>query len=306
MTQADFDALRVEFSERSRPLVFWTGAGLSVPAVSSWAGLRDDLLTFLRDRARTLNATDQKAQLAEHAQIRSTADIWLQFERLEKALGREPFVQRIKEALAPSEKSLVPAVHSKLWELAPSGIVTLNLDLFTQRAATSHPAHSVPIAIYPGKFAEHLNVLRERRPFIAYPHGHLDSPNVWTFTKSELDRRLSDTRYIEWINLLFRASTVIFVGVTADDIAIGSPIERISTHRIPITGHFWLTARDDVEADRWAGAHGTRVVRYENKSGNHLELLHLLHGLSSPVRQEDPAKERPVFPRAALVPLGKR
>lgn len=303
MSQTDLDALRVEFSERSKPLVFWTGAGLSVPVVPSWAGLRDILLGFLRERAKTLNATDQKTQLAEHVQIRSTSDIWLQFERLEKSIGRELFVQRIKEALAPSEKGSIPKPHSKLWELAPSGIVTLNLDLFTQRAATAHPAQSVPIPIYPGKFVEHLNVLRERRPFIAYPHGHLDSPNVWTFTKSELDRRLNDSRYIEWLTVLFRASTVVFVGVTADDVAIGSPIERISANRIPITGHFWLTARDDIEAHRWAGAHGTRVIRYENKSGDHIELLHILHDLSAPVRQEDPAKERPVFPRSTAAPI---
>lgn len=298
MSQIDLDALRVEFSERSRPVVFWTGAGLSVPTVPSWAGLRDNLLSFLRDRAKTLKATDQKAQLAEHQQIKSTSDIWLQFERIEKALGRELFVQRVKESLTASERSSIPKTHSKLWELAPSGIVTLNLDLFTQRAAAAHPAQSVPISISPGKFVEHLNVLRERRPFIAYPHGHLDSPNFWTFTKSELERRLADPQYIEWLNLLFRASTVVFVGVTADDVAIGSPIERIAANRIPTTGHFWLTARDDIGADHWAGAHGTRVIRYDNRSGDHAELLHILHGLSSPVRHEDPTKERPVFPRS--------
>lgn len=295
----DLEALRVEFSERSRPIVFWTGAGLSVPAVPSWAGLRDQLLAFLRDRAKSLNAADQKALLSEHSQIKSTSDIWLQFERLEKILGREMFVQRVKGALAPSENVKIPSVHSKLWELAPSGIVTLNLDLFTQRAATAHPTHSVPIPIYPTKFVDHLNILRERRPFIAYPHGHLDSPNVWTFTKSELARRLSDNRYTEWLTLLFRASTVVFVGVTADDIAIGSPIERIGA-LLPITGHFWLTARDDLAADKWAGDHGTRVIRYENRSGDHSELLHILHGLLSPVRKEDPAKEAPVFPKTII------
>lgn len=298
MSQKDIEALRVEFSERSRPLVFWIGAGLSAPTMPSWHKVRDALLTSLRENAKALNPNDQKSMLAEYAQIKGTQDIWLQFDRLEKTIGRELFVQRIKELLSPSEKSLVPPAQTKLWELAPTGIVTLNLDLFTQRSATAHPKQAVPIAIQPGKFGEHLNILRERRPFIAYPHGHLDSPVHWTFTKSELDRRLGDTRYIEWLNILFRASTIIFVGITADDIAVGSPIERITANRIPITGHFWLTARDDADADRWAGDHGTRIIRYENKAGDHAELLHLLHSLTSPVRQEDPSKEVPVFPKA--------
>jgi eukaryotic-like serine/threonine-protein kinase len=300
MTQIDLEALRVEFSERSRPIVFWTGAGVSAPSIPSWTGLRDYLLEFMKDRAKSLNPVDQRAQLSEHAQIKATSDLWLGFERLEKAIGREAYVQRIKERLALSEKGPLPQAHTRLWELAPTGIVTLNLDLFTQRGAGSHPAHAIPIPILPGKFTEYLNVFRERRPFIAYPHGHLDNPNFWTFTKSELEKRLADSRYIEWLNLLFRASTVVFVGVTADDVAIGSPIERIAANRIPLSGHFWLTARDDIAADQWAGQHGVRVVRYDNKAGDHSELLHLLHGLRAPVRQEDPEKERPVFPRSTL------
>lgn len=299
MSQKDVEALRLEFSERSRPIVFWIGAGLSAPTMPSWTGVRDTLLTSLRENAKTLNPVDQKSLLAEHNQIKETSDIWLQFDRLEKTIGRELFVQRIKELLSPSERNAIPPAQAKLWELAPTGIVTLNLDLFTQRSSTAHPTQAVPINIQPGKFGEHLNVLRERRPFIAYPHGHLDSPAQWTFTKSELDKRLGDPRYIEWLTLLFRASTIVFVGITADDIAIGSPIERISANRIHVTGHFWLTARDDSAADRWAGDHGTRVIRYENKTGDHSELLRVLQGLASPVRQEDPAKEVPVFPKSA-------
>lgn len=300
MSNIDLEALKVEFSERSRPIVFWTGAGLSAPVIPSWSGLRDHLLAYLKEHAKSLNPVDQRAQLQVHAQIKDTKDLWLAFERLEKTIGREAYVQRIKECLAPSEKGALPQAHTRLWELSPTGVVTLNLDLFTQRGAGSNPTSAIPIQIHPGKFTEHLNVLRERRPFIAYPHGHLDNPNLWTFTKSELEKRLADSRYVEWLNVLFRASTVVFVGVTADDIAIGSPIERIVSNRIPLSGHFWLTARDDVAADQWAGSHGTRVIRYDNKAGDHSELLHILHGLRAPIRQEDPAKERPVFPRSAL------
>ncbi len=297
MSAADLDALKVEFSERSRPIVFWTGAGLSVPAIPSWSGLRDYLLEQMKERAKSLSPQDQRTQLAEHSQIKAVADMWLQFDRIEKNLGRETYVQRIKERLSISEKIPVPDAHTKIWELAPTGVVTLNLDLFTQRASATHPKQAIPIPVYPGKFTEHLNILRERRPFIAYPHGHLDNPNLWTFTKSDLERRLSDSKYLEWLTILLRASTVIFIGITADDIAIGSPIEKITSHRIPLTGHYWITPRDDIHASDWAGRHGVNIIRYENKKGDHAELLNLLDSLKATIRQEDPQKETPVFPK---------
>lgn len=297
MSNADLDALKVEFSERSRPIIFWTGAGLSMPAIPSWSGLRDYLLEKIKERAKSLSPQDQRIQHVEYGQIKATADMWLQFERIEKNLGRESYVQRIKECLSISEKSPVPVAHTKIWELAPTGVVTLNLDLFTQRASATHPKQAIPISVYPGRFSEHLNILRERRPFIAYPHGHLDNPQLWTFTKSDLDRRLSDSRYLEWLTILFRASTVIFVGITADDVAIGGPIEKIISHRIPLTGHYWITSRDDVQACDWAGRHGISIIRYENRNGDHVELLSLLHSLNTTIRQEDPQKEIPVFPK---------
>lgn len=298
MSKQDIEALKVEFSERSRPIVFWTGAGLSAPTLPSWTGLRDQLLSFVKDRAKNLNPTDQARQMAEHSQIKGSTDLWLQFERLENTIGREAYVRRIKEVLAISERAAIPTAQTRLWEMQPAGIVTLNLDLFTQRAAESHPKRSLPIAIIPGKFNEHLNILKERRPFIAYPHGHIDDPQSWTFSKSDLANRLGDSKYVEWLTILFRASTIVFVGISADDVALGSPVDRIVSNSIPLSGHYWITARDDIAADDWAGQHGINVIRYDNKSGKHTELLQLLQELSAPVRAEDPKKEQPIFLRS--------
>lgn len=297
MKSQNHDALKLEFSERSKPIIFWTGAGLSAPTIPSWTGLRDELLALLKENAKYLSGDALRRILAEHQQIQETDNIWLQFERLEKSLGREAFQQKIKSALSPSEKGDIPSAYSMLWKLTPSGVVTLNLDLFTQRASTSNQ-RGTPISIYPGKFMEHLNALKQRRPFIAYPHGHLDEPEGWTFTRAQLERRLSDPSYIEWLTLLFRATTVIFVGVTADDIAVGSPIEKITSQRIPLTGHFWITSRDDLGADEWAGANGVRLIRYQATNNNHAELLHLLNSLNGQIKQEDPRKEVPIISKS--------
>ncbi len=297
-----FEALKTEISEKTRPIVFWTGAGLSAPVIPGWGPLRDALLQRLKDIARELSLPDSKRLLSEHSQIKLMSDMWLQFQRLRQILGVEAYEQTIKKLLVVSDREAIPKLHSALWELSPRGIVTLNLDLFTQRAAVSHPTKSTPIPIHPGKFGENLNVFKEKRPFVAYPHGHLDSPHLWTFTASELEQRMSDGRYVEWLTVLFRSTTVVFVGVTADDIAINSLLDRIAKRRVNLTGHYWLTHRNDYATESWAQNHGISVVRYENTTGAHEGLPPLLKELKSPVTTEDPLKEIPVVTRQELGP----
>lgn len=300
--------LKIAFSERARPLIFWTGAGASHP-LPSWTGLRDRLEKEGRAQAELLKSEEKSKYLKDLASIISGEDLWLQFERLEKKLGRDAYAQVIKEAFSPSEKSEPPPTYRKIWELSPAGVVTLNLDLFALRAATYLPSKSVPIPVYPGGFGDALNVLHEKRPFIAYPHGHLDHPRTWTFRKNELERRLSDREYIEWLQILFRSATIIFIGITADDVAIGSPITKITRGgRIGLTGHFWITDRSDARALEWATQHGVRIVQYQNKSGKHTELWELLSALKSSIKTEDPEKEKPIVPKSidgeALPELG--
>src|SRR4051812_23733162 len=113
--QPDFEALKVEFSERSKPIVFWTGAGVSAPDMPSWSALRDELLRVGKDMAMGLRGPDQAAYMGELNAIRATSDLWIQFERMERRLGREPYERIIKAALGPSEKRPVPEVQHILW-----------------------------------------------------------------------------------------------------------------------------------------------------------------------------------------------
>lgn len=293
--------LRIEFSERTKPIVFWIGAGVSAPLLPGWSDLRDRLIVRAREIAEQMRPQDRDASLEAIKQILNINDIWVQFNKLQTLLRPEQYSSVIKDALAKSEHSAIPYLHNRLWSLVPTGIISLNLDLFSQRASASDPRGTVPIQILPGDFGRHLNVLKERRPFIAYPHGHLDAPDSWTFTKAELDRRLQDPDYQEWLSIIFRVATVVFVGVTADDVAIGSPLARMVSKQghAPLTGNYWITARDDRTAFEWGGDNGVTIVSYANDARDHRQLGILLDDLVNPVREEDPSKETPVIMAAA-------
>ena len=287
--------LKIVVSERTKPFVFWTGAGLSCPVIPSWGGLRDQLIIEAKNKADLMPPGDKINITREIKSIAEQSSLWVQLGRLKAILGVETFTTEIKRIIGVSNDIDVPHVYELIWSLAPSGLITFNLDLFSQRASASHPRKYNPIAIRPGTFAGQMNFLKERRPFIAHPHGHLDEPSQWAFTNSDLDRVLSDSAYLEWLNILFRSAVVVFVGITADDIAISDFIKRIKDKSgCDLTGNYWITDRIDNATDAWANSQGIRVIRYQNVDGAHRELCEILRDIGQPLKEEDDSKQEPV------------
>lgn len=267
---------------------------------SPWGGLRDQLIIEANMKADLMPLGDKESLRREIKSINEQSSLWIQIGRLKSILGVETFTTEIKRIIGVSNNIDVPRAYELIWSLAPSGLITFNLDLFAQRASSSHPRKYNPIAIRPGMFAGQMNFLKERRPFIAHPHGHLDDPSQWAFTNSDLERVLSDQSYLEWLNILFRSSVVVFVGITADDISISDFIKRIKEKSgCDLTGNFWITDRIDLDTDSWANSQGIRVIRYQNTDGTHRELCDILSDIGQPLKEEDDSKQEPiVFSRA--------
>lgn len=230
MRDIAFEDLKKIISEKTRPVVFWTGAGVSAPSMPSWKGLLNELIKVAISKAATI--VDNKALLSTIEFVKTEKDLWVSFERLysiDNGIGHESFRSTITKILMPSNSCEIPRVHSLLWSLKPKGIVTLNLDFFTQRSSTAYSKENItPIYILPKNFGQNASVFKEARPFIAYPHGYADNVDSWTFTSSTLSARLNDPQYVSWVSTLFASHTVVFVGLTADDVAVGGLLDRIS------------------------------------------------------------------------------
>lgn len=305
---AAFHELKKIASERSKPIVFWTGAGVSAPTLPSWRGLLLELINVAKDKASSIS--DSKALKATISFSESTDDLWVAFEKLgsnEYGVGQETFRSTIKRILTPSNSEDVPPVQLLLWAMRPKGIVTLNLDLFTVRASSSFSKDiGVPIQILPGQFGQNISVFKEIRPFIAYPHGNFDNVDTWTFTSSSLSSRVSDPQYISWVNALFASHVVVFVGITADDIAVGGLLDRIAKQSGAVfRDNFWITSRKDSDTDRWAESRGIRVVRYEAAGNDHSDLIDLLNEISKFKAIENEDLETPLSPALVSLPTSE-
>lgn len=75
----------------------------------------------------------------------------------------------------------------------------------------------------------------------------------------------------------FQLTQLFFVGVTADDIAVGGLLDRIAKQSgVGFRDNFWITSRRDYDTDCWAEVRGIRVIRYEAKGGDHGNLQTVL------------------------------
>lgn len=288
------NALFESISSRKTPFVFWTGAGLSAP-LPGWGALLNEIIRAAKIKAKELSDPKELEKIIKD--VSAEKNLWLAFDKLidsERGIGTESFKQIVRTELGKSLKLSPPNAQQQLWALRPKGIVTLNLDHFTLRSAGLQMKNDVPICIYPEQFSPNIGVFKEERPFIAYPHGYLDAWESWTFTSAKLNLRLADEGYRNWINTLFATTTVVFIGVTADDIAIGSLLNNILKQNVPITGHFWITSRTDSLTDTWAESHGIRVVRYDPIDSNHSGLNKMLTELAAYKTPENPELEKPV------------
>ena len=83
--------------------------------------------------------------------------------------------------------------------------------------------------------------------------------------------------------------TLVFIGISADDLAAGGHLAKLRDLGTRIGPHFWITDRRDKSTDDWAEAAGIQVIRYPNDDGLHAELSTILTDLLThvPIDQEE-------------------
>ncbi len=288
-TQKSYKALRAIVAERTHPLVLWIGAGLSTSAgIPSWSELRDHLAQALDNKADSLPPREaSRAQRVAQAS-RAENNLWLAFEILHKNLGSTTFRDEVKAVLRAAPTVQIPESYSLLTQLRIRGLLNLNLDRLATRAFGSRSASNIVVEHSGRSIARLHNVLTEPSLFIGNLHGAIEDTSSWVFTKSQLDQLLGDESYQSFIAATLSTHTVIFLGLTADDLAIGGHLERLTRLEIELPTHYWLTNRRDAGTDFWAEQAGIRVIRYQAVDGDHSPVAEFLRDLVSATPADDP------------------
>ena len=147
----------------------------------------------------------------------------------------------------------------------------------------------------------HLHLLKTPQPFVANLHGVADDVSSWVLTHSELRRLLRSEGYSALIRSCLTTTTILFLGIRADDIAAGGQLAALTRAGIDTGSHYWLTSRGDHLTDDWAENAGLQVIRY-NASNNRSEIDEFFNDILHFVPPENDISPPPVVPDHPVPP----
>ena len=296
-SQKSYVALRSIIAERTNGVVFWIGSGPSVEAgLPSWTGLREKLLESLEEKIQQLDSNEGKSLKRSVKLLRGEQNNWRAFELLRNNLGMTTWRSRIRELLGATEFTGTPVMYEKIWRLRPHGILSLNLDRLVTRAYNQANIDGSLVTEFVGRrVAQYAHVLKSPHPFICHLHGQLEDSSTWILTYEDLARQKKNASYERFIGTCLTAKTVVFIGIGADDQAVGGFIEQLSKLGIDVSSHYWITHRRDSSTDSWAEGQGVRLIRYKATKEDHSDLIEMLDDLIDYVSR-DAENYPPIFP----------
>lgn len=268
--QPSYQTFRAIVSERSRPVIAWTGAGLSAPAgIPTWGDLRSRLTDAARRQAQA--KPDSKIRDRDLRAIESISSIdshWTAFSRLKDVMGVPLFVSQIRGELTPADDT-IPRNYVSLWNIHLRGLITLNLDRLASRSfSEARPGRPVAVIDSGRSSGNYASVLQSPTPWILNAHGVVDNADSWVFTQNDIDTLLSTDAYRTFINSVVATSTILFIGITADDVASGGFLSRMVQSGFKTSEHFWLTNRSDDATSSYASAAGIHPIYYSSANGH--------------------------------------
>lgn len=286
--QHAYRAFRAIVAEGTNPVVAWVGSGLSVPAgLPTWSQLKGLLLEALLDKARSYDGTDRERLEATARVIRFEENNWSAFSMLQERLGRATYRDTIREAFSQAAKVDVPDAYTNLWKMGVRGVLTLNIDRLATRALLEVRDPGAQIGEYDGReIGEVSQILNGRLPFVVNLHGSIEESASWVLTRQGLNSLTKSEAYRTFISACLATRTVLFIGLSADDVAVGGHLERLADSGIQTDSHYWLTDRGDAATDEWAERVGIRRIRYRSVGGSHAEVDEFFADVASYVSPE--------------------
>lgn len=284
--QVPHQQLRSIIAEKTSRVVFWIGSGLSVSAnLPTWPQLKDLLINRLRDKASSLGTHGARHLSAVADKADNESNNWIAFQILKENLGTTSFRAAIREALQPAPTAQCPEAYKYIWRIGPAGILNLNLDRLATRALGEvKPGHMA--TEFAGKnVAQFTHSLKSPRPFIANLHGTADDASSWILTKNDLTFLLNSKDYQTFIHSCLTTTITVFIGISANDIAVKHHLRTFTQRKIDIGSHYWITNKNDLSTDRWAERAGIQIIRYEE----HEDISELFEDILNFIPEDEPS-----------------
>ncbi len=263
--QGSFLRLGRRYAERTKDIAFWIGAGISQPAgLPSWSELRDILADEAKQELLTAEASKVDEIEDRLERLGSDASLWDSFETLRDVLGAAKYRSAIREVFEKAERVDPPRVYEELWKLdGVKSVLTLNIDGMARRSHRLIRSHEDSMEFSGKDAGPYIHRVSQRKPFIANLHGVHENADSWVFTKGDLSHLLSNSQYRQFIDYILKDLTIVFLGISADDLAVGGFLEEMTRSHVDLDQHFWITSRNDGTTAKWAAKTQLQVINYQ-------------------------------------------
>jgi hypothetical protein len=268
--QSAYRGLRDIIGIGTDQVIMFCGAGLSQSAkIPNLNELRDAVIKEARSQAKSLPPDSKDSKRIEglaDAAAEKEIEVWQSFTHLKSALRDDVYRSTINSAFS-SVNGEIPKCYIELWKLKIRGIITTNLDRFAGRAfPISHP-NSRLVEFRGNENNDYLDVLQGGSCFVANLHGTIDSELSWVFTRDQRDRRWTNKRLMDFLRTCFSTKTIVFVGISNDDLAAVEILKHLKDGGLRLSSHFWISSKDE-PLRSWAESAGLRQILYSDSESN--------------------------------------
>jgi serine/threonine protein kinase len=287
LKQSSYIELRSIIKERTSSVIFWVGSGISAfEGMPSWDGLKKNLIRALDSKIKISDDNRKKILLKKKNSILKLNNNWICFERLCKALGKTTYRSTIKRRLNTKDPS--SNIYQKIWNLEISGMINSNIDKLALVGHNNAFKNTAVINFVGKSIKSYLHVLNNPNKFLLNIHGDYEDVNSWVFTYSELKELMESKAYNDFIKASILSKTIVFLGISADDVSSGGHIAKLSKQGYVLNTHYWITDRCDTKTDKWAEESGIQLIKY-NTDGDHKEIYEIIDDLSAYIPQDETA-----------------
>jgi hypothetical protein len=278
----EYQDLLKRISFQGGRILAFVGSGLSQPnGLPAWAALRDKIADDYLVEAQSREPAERDEITRQCTTAKKLPSLWNSFNVLKKARGPASFEHSIKRHLGVAEKLQPPQNYERIWKIGVHGIITLNIDGFSQKAYSKfNPGGH--LEIFSGiDICNYTDAISRETQFVCNLHGILGNPASWVFTADERKILANGKGFREFFSSCFLGSSVVFLGITAEDVAAGGILERlVQDIGVKSAGdHYWLTDRSDAAATEFSDKIGLKRIKYAPHN-NHIELDQILDDLS--------------------------
>lgn len=268
-----------------RACVLYLGAGVSANSISNNKSTPPTWDIFLRNVLT--HVTGSKRSIKYITSLLNQKNYLLACEVIIDRLGIDIFKRLAREAFCtPGFKPA--AIHKVIYDLDSRLVITPNVDkIYEQYAVTESQG---TIVVKTQTETDVSDFIKSGDRIILKAHGSIDNPNSMIFSKCQYAKARHDySHFYRLLDALTLTYTYLFIGCGLNDPDIQLTLENYNFEFPDGKPHFFISCDNSINAHVEHSLfvnYNLKVLKYNNKKGQHTDLLDSLIDLQNQVEDE--------------------